>query len=178
VRNCFPSELAAGDSLQLQFSSPEFPASDGWDLSILLRGPESLDLVGTPDGDVFTVELTTTQSAGLTPGRYRWFAVYSQDSPALRTTARDGTVDVATNPTTVTGDQRSWAAQKLAALEAALLVRPDASSYTIGTRTYSFESHAEMLRVREALRREVAVEDGDESVGPTVVFGRFGRAGR
>lgn len=178
MRNCFPTELAAGDSLELVFSSSEFPASDGWDLTVLLRGPTSVDLIGTPDGDAFDVVLDTEDSADLTPGRYRWFAVYAHVVDGARTTATDGYVDVSTNPEDVTGDQRTWAKQKLDAIEAQLLVRPDASSYSIGGRTYSFESHAEMLRVREALRREVAAEDGSTRAGPSAVFGRFGRAGR
>ncbi len=175
MRNCFPTELAAGDSLQITFSSPEFPATDGWDLTLLLRGPSSLDLAGTPDGSGFVVELSTEDSAELAAGRYRWFVVYAHEVDGLRTTARDGYTDVTANPETLTGDQRSWAARKLAAIEASLLARPDASSYSIGGRTYAFESHAEMLRVRDTLRREVASEDGSNVAGPSVVFGRFGR---
>lgn len=178
LRNRFPTELRAGDSLQLQFASAEFPASDGWDLTLLLRGPASLDLVGTPDGDGFDVELTVEDSEDLVPGRYLWFAVYVHDVEGARMTATDGYVDVSANPETLTGDQRSWAARKLAAIETALLTRPDASSYSIGGRSYTFETHEEMLRVRAALRREVAAEDGPYAAGPAVVFGRFGRAGR
>lgn len=178
MRNCFPTELAAGDSLELTFSNGDFPASEGWELTVLLRGPESLDLVGVADGDAFDVTLTAVQSADLAAGRYRWFLVYSHEDDGLRTTASDGYVDVEVNPETLTGDQRSWAAQHLAAIEAQLLARPDASSYSIGGRNYVYESRAEMMRVREALRREVAAEDGSTLAGPTVVFGRFGRASR
>lgn len=175
MRNCFPTELAAGDSLQVTFSTSEFLPDDGWELTVLLRGPSSLDLVGTPNGSGFDVELSTEDSADLAPGRYRWFAVYSHDDDGLRTTAREGYTDVSADPTTLTGDQRSWAAQKLAAIEAALLARPDASSYSIGSRTYAFESHAEMMRVRKALLEEIAAQDGSNAAGPAVVFGRFGR---
>lgn len=175
MRNCFPTELAAGDTLSLTFESSDFLPADGWAFSLLLRGPTALELVGTPNGTAFDVELTVGESAGLTPGRYRWFAVYTFDSPAQRTTELDGHVDVSANPESLTGDQRSWAARKLAAIEAALLVRPDASSYSIGGRTYAFESHAEMMRIREALKREVAAEDGSNAAGAAVVLARFGR---
>lgn len=175
MRNCFPTELAAGDSLQASFSNSDYLPDDGWGFSLLLRGPVALELVGVPNDTAFDVELTVGDSATLTPGRYRWFAVYTFDSPAERATSLDGYVDVTANPETVTGDQRTWAARKLAAIEAALLVRPDASSYSIGGRTYAFESHAEMMRIREALLAEVAKEDGSMRAGPAVVFGRFGR---
>lgn len=49
-----------------------YPASAGWTLHAMLRGPSTINLTSTPSGDAHILEATAATSGGWMPGVYRY----------------------------------------------------------------------------------------------------------
>ena len=65
-----PPQFTQGDRITWQETFADYdPLSDT--LTCFLRGASSLDLTGVPDNNKWQFEISTTQSAGLTPGKYQ-----------------------------------------------------------------------------------------------------------
>jgi hypothetical protein len=84
IPSCPPTDITAGDSIEFDWSLPEFPASQGWELSLSLRsesGPgASADFDAewddhvTADGDTFEVRVPAAETAALVAGPYQLIA--------------------------------------------------------------------------------------------------------
>lgn len=159
-----PESLVAGDSLSFRVDDARAVPADGWAVQFVLSGPSQQVVEGDVDPDdaaAFLVQIGSSVSAEWVPGVYAWVVLALNEDADARLTLATGQLAVTPDPLTQEGatEQRSFAAQKLAALETALLAKGDATSYSLFGRTYSFESHEALLKAREFLRREVAQEE-------------------
>lgn len=126
-----PTQLHAGDSIAWERDVPAYPVSAGWSLRYVLSGPgrhviEALAV--TP----YRVEIAAQETAGWTPGLYRWVALAINGTQRL--TVATGTLEVGENLETAESyDARTHAERMLALIEAALEKRipKDQQSYEI-----------------------------------------------
>lgn len=159
-----PESLVAGDSLSLRIDDPRANPADGWAVQFVLTGPSQQVVEADVDPDIasaFLVQIGSAASAEWASGVYAWVALALNEDADERLTLASGQLTVTPDPLAQEGatEQRSFAAQKLAAIESALIAKSDATSYSLFGRSYSFESHEALLRTRELLRREVAQEE-------------------
>lgn len=124
----FGSQLVAGDTWDWLVALCDYSAS-AYTLKFFFRGPQSLDIVATAEGDSFRLHEDPAETSKLTAGDYRWSAAVFEIANGAKTTIADGTVKVlpdisAFKPGT---DGRSFAKQMLAAIEGLLAQRVDPS---------------------------------------------------
>jgi len=71
--NQIPTELTAGDFTGWRLSLPEYPASDGWSIFYaLVKDGKLIALTSTADGDDHVFSISSADSAGYSPGIYRY----------------------------------------------------------------------------------------------------------
>jgi hypothetical protein len=118
-----PASFAAGTTVSLQLTIPDYPASE-YDLTVYLAGRSRIhaDIESgvVKSGDDFLVTLTAALTAPLLPGRYEWeFRVKVGATAYLRVDA--GTVLILPDIAQATdGSLQTHAERMLALVEAAL----------------------------------------------------------
>lgn len=70
VPNYEPSSFVSGSTITWRKSLSDFSAADGWVLKYFLRGPSSLNIICTADGNDHVATIAASDSAKLKPGRY------------------------------------------------------------------------------------------------------------
>lgn len=156
-----PAKVIAGDSYALLLDEPDYPATDGWSLRLVLNGQWQLTKDSTPSGTAHAIALSAADSLSLISGRYRWIVRALKDSTV--TTVRDGVLDVDADPaTTPAGNLASFAERALAAIEACLLgaASDEMRMMMIDGRQLQKFSIDELLRARVRFKAEVASEQG------------------
>lgn len=155
----FPATLRQGDTLEVQVSLSDFPASS-WTLTYFLSGPTSeLEQAATADGDDHLLSLTPEQTAELGVEVVGWVAKASKDGDVF--TALSGTVQVLADlATSGPIDTRSHAQKVLAAIQATIEGRAtnDQQEYTIKDRSLKRMSVEELLAFKKEYERLVALE--------------------
>ena len=168
VPDCFPTELYAGDSLLLSYSSTDFPRSEGYTVKLVLNGPVVVEVDGADDpdhADGFLIEADSATTAAWTAGRYAWaLLVFDDESPANRHTVARGTIEVLADPADQTApvDALTFAREALAIVEAAILSKKHQTSFSVFGRSYSFETLEQLLQARRTFKREIAEEEAKE----------------
>ncbi|MDR3414209.1 MAG: hypothetical protein P4L87_25155 [Formivibrio sp.] len=140
--------------------------SDLYTLSYVIAGPiaQPLTLTADPDGGGWKTTLTTTASAALVPGRYWWQAVLT--SATERITVDSGELEIKQNIALAGAsfDGRTPAEKALSDAEAALSQYKASGgrikSYTIGTRTMTFEDGSAILAQISYWKIKVRTEQG------------------
>jgi hypothetical protein len=87
-----PASFAAGTTVKYTRSHADYPANDGWVLTVVLSGRDRLEVTGTPSGAAFAVTLPATETAKLRPGVYRWTERASKAGEAFTACAGEITV--------------------------------------------------------------------------------------
>lgn len=112
----FPNEFTAGDTLLIERSLTNYPASDGWTLKYSLVASDgstnaSIVLTSTESGDEhhFTVAKATT--AAYPAGKYKLTEYAESTTERIQLSVRF--VSILPNPATATGTSASFAAQVL-----------------------------------------------------------------
>lgn len=182
-----PSELRAGDSA----SWVDYPTTDNlgdlissadWALKYRLVGAQVLTLTAVAEGDGWSTSITKAQTATLGSGDYHWQAYV--ESGSERVTLGGGKIKLLADLSTATAgsEQRSQAAQDLAAVQAAIraLVTSGAKSYTIGGRSLTKIDVPDLLLIESRLKAEVVRERKAEMIAsglgnPSNVYVRFRR---
>lgn len=181
-----PLEINAGDSI----SWKDDPSSDNLGnpitssshtLTYELRGPTSLSLTASADGDGWITTLETAESEALSAGTYYW-AAYATDSPDRVTLGR-GTLKVIKNLEDVSGvyDGRSQTQKDLDAVQKAMRAMIEGGAvqeYSIGNRSLRKITLADLMVLEAQLKAQVAREKKAESIAnglgnPSNVFVRF-----
>ena len=179
--------LVAGDSLRFSTDSPDYPPSDGWEMTYRMTpqgAGAAFSLTSTTaDPDLATAFLFTktgTESAAWGAGAYSWTLWVSKDDD--RYTLDSGSMTVAPNPATATTlDLRSTAAKALAAIDA-YLTDPNnlaAASYTIAGRSLDRYTRADLIAERskwqaEVLREQAAAGIASGGVDKRRIYVRWG----
>lgn len=160
-----PSTLRAGDSLHFTATFPDYPVSEGWSLSYVLRGIGQLDTSATEitAGDTgvdWDVLIAADRTQVLDAGTYTWFAVMtgSGDTDGLRNIVAEGRIVVTANPLDAdAGDFRAQCEKDLEVVQAALASRltDDMQSYMIGGRQVVLIPIRELYAIETRLKRQV-----------------------
>lgn len=161
-----PSDYVAGTNVTIRTSHADFPASDGWVVSLLLRGVAVLTVAGTADGDDHLIALTPAGTSALAAGRYAWFlrAARGSGGSAEASILDEGHLQVHADPVTaVAGALQSHEEKELALIEAELLRRITGGalesaqvSGTAGGSGYTLRPTLELERRRDALQALLA----------------------
>lgn len=159
-----PSEISAGITFSLPLVLSEYPAPE-WSLSLLLRGPAAIDLAAAGAGDEHTFSATAAETGAWTPGSY-WWQIRASDASDV-VLVGEGQTAVLADIAAVSGayDGRSHAQRVLEAIEAVIEGRAsmDQESYTINNRSLSRTPVADLLKLRDRYRAEVAANDAAKS---------------
>jgi hypothetical protein len=181
--------IVIGDTLSFTTSVPDYPADEGWVLKhrLVLRtgAGTAIALTGTADGDDPSLHLTEASAsvtATWSAGQYSWASYVEQGSQSY--TLSTGSVELLANPRTSTAplDLRTQAEIALAAAKAAFAAWTSTTrSYTIGNRSITFNSKAEIVQTINYWEMEVQREQRAQRLAkgladPRKTFVRLGRA--
>lgn len=134
-----PERFAAGTTVELLLTSTDYPANDGWTLSLSLAGAGVLTVAGASSGADHAITLTAAQTADLPAGSYRW----ALDASKAGTVKRFASGRLAVEPNLAAagaGDLQSTNEKILAAIEAVIASR-------LGTATGSLPKDIESYAI-------------------------------
>lgn len=158
-----PDELNAGDRWTWKRDDLGDYGS-GYTLSYeltLYTGAAPITLTASLSGSEYLIEIAAATTAGYSAGTYQWVALITRDSDSERVEIARGVLVVNPDPATSAADPRTTARKTLDAIEAVIEGRAskDQESYTIGNRSLNRMAIEDLLRLRDAYRREVKREE-------------------
>lgn len=173
MADILPDSISAGLTLDISATLTAYPAP-GWALSVILRGPQSIDLDATADGNQHRIHASATTTAAWAPGDY-WFSVRVTDGTDVFQ-VDEGTLTVKPDLAAVAEsyDGRGHVQRVLDAIEAVIQGRAtkDQQRYRINNRELERTPIGELLKLRstyrEELRRQKAAEKGQSLLGRPV----------
>ncbi len=156
--------IYAGDTLEFTTSAPDYPASAGWTLKHRLAprvaGAE-IDIVAAASGDDHLTSASAATTAGWATGWYTYTTFVEKG--AERYTLERGQLQVLSASTNLADgtDGRSHARKVLDAIEAVIEGRAslDQQEYAINGRSLKRMPIADLLKLRQLYRAEVAGEE-------------------
>lgn len=176
-----PTSVVAGDTIAWTETLADYPAPT-WTLKYrIAKSGRAIEIVSTASGTNHAVAVTAATSAGWDPGEYQWTSYVVNG--ALRHTIGRGILEVKPDPAGAAYDPRTTAQVMFDNIEA-YLIDPNnlaAASYSIGGRSLSRWSRAELLVERDKLRNEVRSETAAARIAaglgnPRRMYTRFNRA--
>lgn len=155
-----PTTIHAGDTWEWTRDESDYPAGT-WTLTYYLRNASAAyNVVATADGTTHSVSVPAATTAAYKPGRYDWIARVTAGTDSF--TVGTGSLTVLPNlGATGAQDGRTYARRVLDAIEAVLEGRAshDQASYSIGNRSLSRMSIAELMTFRDKFKAEVLKEE-------------------
>lgn len=145
-----PLKIVAGD--YIRWTSPMMDGVLTW----AIRGPDtSLDLTATIEDDYLVTEISSEDSANLTPGKYGWQAYQTVDSK--RRTLASNTLEVIANFFDLDiYDGSTHAEKKLAQVQTAIQsVLLSGQAYKIGEREFTRANLLELCEWERRLKFQV-----------------------
>lgn len=164
-----PASITAGTTVKFRRLFTDYPAGGGWSYTFALAGPASLSKVGTPNGDSFEVALTSVETAGLSPGGYKYSERVSKAGEVFE--VGRGVLDVQLDIAAAQGNSAmSHAEQTLLVIEAALEGRLPSGmeTYQIAGRAVSKMKIKELMELRGHYAALVWRQRNPGKLGPTV----------
>lgn len=168
-----PSALRSGDTWKWTKSLADYPASAGWTLKYRFKNAAGgFEIVASASGDDHAVSVAAATTSGYATGSYSWMAwveggsseKYTVDTGVLTVNAdyRAGTNSAATPL-----DDRTHARIVLDAIEAVIQNRAtrDQESYEIAGRSLKRTPIADLLKLRQHYKAEVAAQDAASALG-------------
>lgn len=161
MANTTPTQIIAGDTLQIDYSSSTYTNAAGYLVYLKLRGAADIDLTSSAiDDTTFRISATAAATAAYTAGFYN-YVVYVSDG-TNQYTLEQGTVeikqrfDLSTSPVTTSTHARTV----LAAVEAVIEGRAtkDQESYSIAGRSLSRTPISDLLTLRDYYKERVMKE--------------------
>lgn len=174
-----PASLTAGDTAKWLITLPDYPATDGWQLSYrLANASAAITFTASASGADHLVAVPAATTAAWAPGSYTWRSQVSLSGEVF--TVSGGTLQILPAFTAAL-DARSHARKALAAVEA-YLENPQnlsAAQYEIAGRRLQRMGIPDLLALRSRYQAEVAREDAADRVArglpdPRRVLVRFG----
>jgi hypothetical protein len=174
VTDILPDSISAGLTLDITVTLTAYPAPD-WALSVILRGPQSIDLNATADGTQHRIQADANATANWEAGDY-WFSVRVTDGTNVHQ-VDEGTITIKPDLAAITGpyDGRGHVEKVLDAIEAVIQGRAtkDQQRYKINNRELERTPIGDLLKLRstyrEELRRIKAAEGGQSLLGRKVM---------
>jgi hypothetical protein len=171
-----PAQFAAGETVSYRRTNPDFPADDGWTLTVGLRGASVANATVTEDGADYLVLLEAATTATLAAGQYKAVEVYTHATEGVKPFS----VDVVVTPNIYAagaGDLVSEAASKLALLNAKIEGRITADQEMISIDGISLkrEDLALFEKMRDKYQAIVDAEISGGGSGMGIELVRFKR---
>jgi hypothetical protein len=164
-----PIEIMAGTSVSYVREFSDYPADDGWALTLYIGG---VHFHAAADGAAHAFTLAADLTATIPADTYKWVEIATKGEAVEN--AASGTVTIAPNIITETiAGMRSSAETELVAIRAKIAARiaADLSSYSVADRVVNREA-LEILWKREAdLMARVAAERRGNAPRPAVLIG-------
>lgn len=169
-----PDEISAGLTLDFRVGLTAYPAPE-WSLSVILRGPGSLQLDAVPEGTQHRVTASASETAGWLAGHY-WYSVRVTDGVTVHEVG-EGTAKVKPDLAAVSGpyDGRGHVERVIDSIEAVIQGRAsmDQSRYKINGRELERTPVGDLLKLRdqytEELRRIRAAKAGQTLLGRKIL---------
>lgn len=163
-----PSELRAGDTWQWTRSLADYAASSATLKYRFKSAAGGFEIVADASGDDYAVTVPAATSAGYAAGDYGWVAWVEVGSDKFTVGTGAATVlpDYRATSASTALDDRSHAAKVLAAIEAVIEGRAakDQEAYEIAGRSLKRTPIADLLRLRQHYKSEVASEAAAEAI--------------
>jgi len=172
-----PESFRAGTTVEYTRTLSDYPAGDGWTLTLHLAGVAVTSVEAVADGDSFVVTIPATKTAALGPGLYSW--IERVELVDVVEDAGSGRVKIERDlAKAAAGDEQSWIERAVVVLRAHLEGRLEAGmqSYAIAGRQVAkipIKEAAELLTMFES--RLARLENPDD-VGRTILV-RFSGTG-
>lgn len=153
-----PESFNAGDTVEWIKEVSDYPASQGYSLVYYLRGPSSIDITATADGDNYKVFLSSSDTSNYTPGTYWWNAYIINGTERYK--VDEGKIEIKPNLANLTSfDGRTHAEKVLEAINTILEGKTDdVEEYTIAGRNIKRMSVSELIKWRTFYIQEVKRE--------------------
>lgn len=164
-----PTQITAGTTVKYTASHGDYPADQGWALTLHLAGANLVSVAGVPSGSSFAFTLTAAATAPLKAGTYQWREIASKDGE--KHVADRGSVEVLANiESALAGDLQSAAEKELALVDAAILALTEGkvASYQIAGRAVVYNDLEKLHRRQAQLQAQVWRERNPGKFGPTV----------
>lgn len=174
--NRMPAQMIAGDSLRLSIAGGDYPASEGWAVSLVLQkiaGGAPVTVNASDDGGDWSIVISSAASGQLQPGPHRYLIAATKAGD--RSTIDHGQIEVLPDPAKPAQDQRSPARRALDAIDAVLEGRASSEDmkFTFADgRALEKIPHADLLALRKHYARIVARE-ATKGRGPKRVLVRL-----
>lgn len=173
MADILPESITAGLTLEIPVSLTAYPAPD-WVLSVILRGPQAIDLTAAADGIQHLLAESAATTATWPAGDY-WFSVRVTDGSQVHQ-VEEGTLTIKPDLAAQLGsyDGRGHVERVLAAIEAVIEGRAskDQHRYKINNRELERTPIGDLLRLRDRYRDELrrlrAAEKGQTLLGRQV----------
>lgn len=176
-----PHELTPGDSWAWQLAFGDYPPSDGWTLTVSLRGPAAtapsigeidIEATPTPDNSAYLVSASADATAELVPGNYRWVVWVERvvDTQLQRVSIHRGvTILLQELQEAGAGDTTTHNERMLAAIEALIEGRTtaDVEYYQIAGRALTKIPVKELMAYRAKYAAAVWRERHPHETAPT-----------
>ena len=177
-----PTSLQAGDSVTWRRQLPDYPATDGWQLSYrLINAQARIDIVATADGADYLVVIPAATSALYAPGEYTMVAQVTRSTDRHTIGQQAITIKPDWAAAATGQDTRSTTRKALEAVQAYLADSNNikAAEYEIAGRQLRRYSLSEVWAHRDRLAFEVSKEDAAARLAAGLpsnrrVFVRFG----
>ena len=151
-----PTSITAGTTAE--WSRTDAYAYGLWTYQYVLTGPQQITVNATAAGGAVTAEVSASTTDSWPAGKYQWFLW--RENGTQKHAVDTGYIEVRANPFGQTGsvDHSTHAERMLYAIEARLENRAvsDYEQYSIDGRSLARIPVAELMRLRDKYRNEVA----------------------
>lgn len=155
VADYLPDEITAGVTLDHNITLTAYPATD-WSLSVILRGPQAIDIAATAGGDTHVLSVDAATTSSWPPGAYQFSMRVTDGTDTFEVDS--GRVRIVADLSQVTGeyDPRGHVDRVLEAIEAVIEGRAtkDQRRYRINNRELERTPIGELLMLRDKYKTE------------------------
>lgn len=178
-----PAELIAGDTWEWTRELDDYPASAWTSVWYFEKADHNFSVVGVASADVHTATVAAATTAVIRAGKYRWRLVVTRIADSVRKSVDESWLEVLPDPAAVGNvDHRTTARVVLDMIDAYLRdpTNLTAASYSLGGRSLSRWSRADLLVERDKWQAEVRAEEASERMAaglgnPRRLYARFDR---
>jgi len=154
-----PDSFTAGTTVQVLLTVPDYPASSGWTVKLMLAGANLLTVTASASGADHLLTIAAAASANLAAGAYRYAIQASKAGEVYDVSS--GTVQIEPNLATALAGQHQSKNERLLELVEALLegrVIKDVEAYGIDAMTVSKIPTEKLWDYRASLKAAIARE--------------------
>lgn len=151
-----PTQITAGTTVKYTASHGDYPADQGWALTLHLAGASLASVGGVPSGSSFAFTLTAAATATLKAGIHQWSEMATKGGEKY--VAASGVVEVLPNiEAALAGEMQSPAEKELALVQAAIaaLLEGKVASYQIAGRAVVYNDLDKLYRRQAALESRI-----------------------